>query len=100
MKQMGIPGKTASLMSEMNDAANDGLLKPLEQRSEKNTTATTIEVWAQEVFLPAYNAKAADATIEYEPRDMDYGQREFGARDRDGNLWSFAALHRAPDKTS
>jgi len=61
MKQMGIPGKTASLMSEMNDAANDGLLKPLEQRSEKNTTATTIEVWAQEVFLPAYNAKAAGA---------------------------------------
>jgi uncharacterized protein YbjT (DUF2867 family) len=61
MKQMGIPGKTASLMSEMNEAANDGLLKPLEPRSEKSTTATTIEVWAQEVFLPAYNAKAAGA---------------------------------------
>jgi len=61
MKRMGIPGKTASLMSEMNDAANDGLLKPLEQRSEKNTTPTAIEVWAQEVFLPAYTAKAAGA---------------------------------------
>jgi|SRR6267142_84598 len=61
MKQMGIPGKTASLMSEMNEAANDGLLKPLEQRSEKNTTATRIEDWAREVFLPAYNAKAAGA---------------------------------------
>ncbi len=61
MKQMGIPGKTASLMSEMNAAANDGLLKPLEQRAQKNTTPTAIEVWAQEVFLPAYNAKAAGA---------------------------------------
>ncbi len=59
MKQMGIPGKTASLMSEMNEAANDGRLKPLEERSEKNTTPTTIEDWAREVFAPAYNAKAA-----------------------------------------
>lgn len=59
MKQMGIPGKTASLMSEMNEAANDGLLKPLQARSEKNTTGTAIEDWAREVFAPAYNAKAA-----------------------------------------
>jgi len=61
MKQMGIPGKTAALMSEMNDAANDRRLKPLEERSEKNTTPTTIEDWAREVFAPAYNAKAAGA---------------------------------------
>ena len=61
MKQMGIPGKTAALMSEMNEAANDGRLNPLEARSEKNTTGTAIEAWAQEVFLPAYNAKAAGA---------------------------------------
>jgi uncharacterized protein YbjT (DUF2867 family) len=61
MKQMGIPGRTAALMSEMNEAANDGRLKPLEERSEKNTTPTTIEDWAREVFLPAYSAKAAVA---------------------------------------
>ncbi len=61
MKQMGIPGKTASLMSEMNEAANDGLLKPQEPRSERNTTPTSIETWVQEVFVPAYNAKAASA---------------------------------------
>jgi uncharacterized protein YbjT (DUF2867 family) len=61
MKQMGIPGKTASLMSEMNQAANDGWLKPQEERSENNTTPTTIEIWAQEVFAPAYRAKAAGA---------------------------------------
>jgi uncharacterized protein YbjT (DUF2867 family) len=61
MKQMGIPGKTAALMSEMNEAANDGLLKPLEERSAENTTATAIEDWAREVFRPAYTAKAAGA---------------------------------------
>jgi uncharacterized protein YbjT (DUF2867 family) len=56
MKQMGIPGKTAALMSEMNDAANDGRLSPLESRSAKNTTTTSIEDWAKEVFLPAYRS--------------------------------------------
>ncbi len=61
MKQMGIPGKTASLMSEMNDAANEGLLKPQEPRSPRNTTATSIEDWAREVFEPVYRAKAAEA---------------------------------------
>jgi uncharacterized protein YbjT (DUF2867 family) len=61
MKQMGIPGKTAALMSEMNEAANDGRLKPLEARSENNTTPTAIEDWARDVFAPAYRAKAAGA---------------------------------------
>jgi uncharacterized protein YbjT (DUF2867 family) len=61
MKQMGIPGKTASLMSELSDAANEGRLKPLEPRSKRNTTPTTIEDWAREVFLPAYRAKPANA---------------------------------------
>lgn len=61
MKQMGIPGKTAGLMSEMNAAANEGLLNPLETRSAKNTTATSIEDWARDVFAPAFRGKAAGA---------------------------------------
>jgi uncharacterized protein YbjT (DUF2867 family) len=61
LKQMGLPAKTAALMSEMNDAANDGLLTPQEPRSEKNTTPTTLETFAKEVFAPAYNAKSAKA---------------------------------------
>ena len=35
------------------------------------------------------NARAAGATIEREPRDMDYGSREYTARDAEGYLWSF-----------
>ena len=61
LKQMGLPGKTAALMSEMNEAMNEGLLNPQEARSESNTTPTTLEVFAKDVFRPAYNAKSAKA---------------------------------------
>ena len=61
LKQMGIPGKTAALMTELSEAVNKGLLAPLQARSEKTTTPTSVETWAKEVFLPAYNAKAANA---------------------------------------
>jgi len=61
IKQLGIPKKTAGLMTEMHEAGNDGLLNPQEPRSEKNTTPTSIEAFAKEVFAPAYKAKAATA---------------------------------------
>lgn len=61
IKQLGLPSKTASLMSEMHEAANDGLLDPQEPRSQENTTPTSIEAFAREVFAPAYHAKAATA---------------------------------------
>ena len=32
---------------------------------------------------------AAGATVVYPPRDMDYGVREYAARDLEGGLWSF-----------
>ena len=61
IKQLGIPKKTAHLMTEMHDAGNEGLLTPQEPRSEQNTTPTSIEAFAEEVFAPAYRAKAATA---------------------------------------
>ena len=61
VRQLGLPKKTASLMSEMQEAANSGLLNPEEPRSELNTTPTTLETFAREVFAPAYRAKAASA---------------------------------------
>jgi|SRR5580658_837595 uncharacterized protein YbjT (DUF2867 family) len=59
--QMGLPKKTAALLIEMWKGANAGLIAPLEQRSTKNTTPTTIESFVQDVFVPAYNAKAGAA---------------------------------------
>jgi uncharacterized protein YbjT (DUF2867 family) len=61
LKQMGLPAKTAALMSEMNEALNDALMRPQEARSQRSTTQTTLETFAKEIFAPAYNAKAATA---------------------------------------
>lgn len=59
--QMGIPKRSAALMVEMWKAQNVGLVKAEEPRSAKNTTPTTIEMFAAEVFAPAYNAKTTAA---------------------------------------
>jgi uncharacterized protein YbjT (DUF2867 family) len=59
--QMGLPKKTAALVIEMWKGGNAGLISPLEQRSTKNTTATTLESFVTEVFVPAYLAQAAKA---------------------------------------
>jgi len=37
-------------------------------------------------------ARAAGAHIWYEPQDMPYGQREYGARDPENGFWCFATL--------
>ena len=35
-------------------------------------------------------AQQAGVRIEFPPTDVDYGQHEFGARNLDGDYWSFA----------
>lgn len=59
--QLGLPKTTAALLIEMWKGANAGLIVPLEQRSANNTTPTTIESFAADVFAPAYLAKTAGA---------------------------------------
>ena len=44
--QMGLPKSTAALLIEMWKGANAGLIAPLEQRTAKNTTPTTLESFA------------------------------------------------------
>ena len=61
MKQMGVSGSTVKVMVEMIDAINSGWMKPLEPRSAENTTPTSIETFATEVFAPAFQGKAAGA---------------------------------------
>jgi uncharacterized glyoxalase superfamily protein PhnB len=46
-------------------------------------------VVVDDVDAHCQRAKAAGAAIMYEPRDTDYGSREYGARDFEGNAWSF-----------
>jgi uncharacterized protein YbjT (DUF2867 family) len=59
--QMGLPKNTAALLIEMWKGANEGLIVPLEARSPKNTTPTTLESFVTEVFAPAYASKAVVA---------------------------------------
>ena len=44
-------------------------------------------------------AVAAGAEILYEPRDQDYGQREYGVRDPEGHQWWVATPIRRPSAT-
>ncbi|MGH9714397.1 MAG: NmrA family NAD(P)-binding protein [Candidatus Acidiferrales bacterium] len=59
--QMGLPKSTAALIIEMWKGANAGLIVPQEARSARNTTPTTLESFATEVFAPAFARKSASA---------------------------------------
>lgn len=61
MVREGMPAKTAALFIEMFQGLNDGMVIGTENRSAANTTPTTFETFVKEVFVPAYNAKAASA---------------------------------------
>lgn len=59
--QMGMPAKTAALFIEMFEGINNGIVAGTEQRSEKNTTPTSFETFAKDVFVPAYQVRAVGA---------------------------------------
>jgi uncharacterized protein YbjT (DUF2867 family) len=58
LTQLGVPPKGAAMYIEMYKAINAGVLVPLEPRSKKNTTPTSIEQFAQDVFAAAYHTKS------------------------------------------
>jgi uncharacterized protein YbjT (DUF2867 family) len=57
--QMGMSSNMADLLLELSDAQNSGHLKALEPRSPRNTTPTTLETFAAEVFAPTYQGQKA-----------------------------------------
>lgn len=61
LASMGLPKSSVGLVIEMWKSANEGLLNPQEPRSEKNTTPTTLEQFAEEVFAPQFQRRAAGA---------------------------------------
>jgi len=54
-----------------------------------NTQAPYVIV--QDVDVHCARARAAGAQIIMEPADQDYGGRNYGARDPEGNAWSFGS---------
>jgi uncharacterized protein YbjT (DUF2867 family) len=61
LMQMGIPQKTAAQFIEMYKAMNEGIVAAREPRGPENTTPTSFEKFVQDVFVPAYQGKAATA---------------------------------------
>jgi len=61
LTSMGMSKNFAELVLEMANAFNSGHVKMLEPRSAKNTTPTSYEIFAREVFLPAYKGQATGA---------------------------------------
>jgi len=61
LEQMGMTPKKAAVYIEMFKAINAGALAAQEPRSRENTTPTSFEKFAQDVFAPAYQGKASAA---------------------------------------
>jgi hypothetical protein len=61
LTQMGTPVKTAALFIEMFQGINDDIVVGVEPRSARNTTRTSFETFAREVFVPAYQGRAVGA---------------------------------------
>lgn len=61
MVQMGMSSNMADQILEMADSLNSGYMAPLEPRSARNTTPTSIETFVAEEFVPRFQGKAAGA---------------------------------------
>lgn len=57
--QMGMSEPVANLILEMTHALNAGAMHALEPRTPQNTTPTSYETFASEVFVPAYQHQVA-----------------------------------------
>ena len=59
--------------------------------STKGVMGSGLVVHVDDVDAHFQRAKAAGATIDSEPTNQPYGQREYGARDPEGHRWWFAS---------
>lgn len=81
--ELGFGGSVLMLGSTRDD--NLGLKTP----RQLGAASHGIYVYVPDIDAHYARAKAAGAEIVYELRETDYGSREYGARDLEGNLWSF-----------
>ncbi|HUN61560.1 MAG TPA: NAD(P)H-binding protein [Candidatus Sulfotelmatobacter sp.] len=61
LTQMGTPPKTAAYFIEMFEGINNGIVVAMEPRSPENTTATSLETFVRDVFVPAYQGVGVGA---------------------------------------
>ncbi|HTS70325.1 MAG TPA: NAD(P)H-binding protein [Terriglobia bacterium] len=61
LQQIGMSANMADLLLEMSDALNSGYMAPLETRSAKNTTPTSLETFVAQAFVPRFTGKNGSA---------------------------------------
>ena len=59
LTSMGMSENMAGLLVEMAGSLDSGYIKPLEQRTARNTTPTSFETFVVEEFLPLYQGRVA-----------------------------------------
>lgn len=64
---------------------------PMLTAAEAKGNTQSAYVVVADVDAHAARARQAGAHIYMEPRDQDYGGRGYGARDLEGNAWSFGS---------
>ena len=75
----------SAVRSDWADAA------PLKTVREAGGNTQALYLVVDDVDAHAARAAAAGADIFMPPRDQDYGGRGYGARDPEGNAWSFGS---------
>lgn len=73
----------------MLGSARDGGDYPAKTPRTLGGITGSVYVYVADPDAHCARARAAGATIEIEPRDTDYGSREYAARDCEGYWWSF-----------
>ena len=69
-------------------AFGGGLIMLGSAREGSSIGETTVYMATADADVAYERARAAGADIMYEPYETDYGSREFGVRDPEGNSWS------------
>lgn len=59
--KLGLSESVVSMILELAEALNSGLVRPLETRSAENTTPTSFETFVAEEFLPLYRGRSTAA---------------------------------------
>lgn len=68
------------------------LAAPMRTVAEAGGNTQSLYVVVDDVDAHCDQARAGGADIYMEPADNDYGGRSYGARDLEGNAWSFGKL--------
>lgn len=71
----------------------------VETANDSRKARAAVYAWVPDVDAHYAVARAAGAEITMELTDMDYGSREYAARDFEGNHWSFGTYLPQPENS-